>query len=233
MPEEIKPGTPESIMNGDGKAQEKTPPAPSGPSGASGAAQTGAAETGAAQTGAAQTGAAQTGAQQSGPSGATGPNAPEKYDLKLPEGSLLEASEIEKIASLAKERGLSNKDAQALLDDRSKLLDSYAGKQKETWGKETGRWLEVTKADPEIGGEAFGKNAELAKRVVTRFGTPELMQGLNETGFGNHPELVRLMVRIGKAMDDDQLVMPGSKTPAVEKNLADVFYGGSNENKDK
>src|SRR3990172_2365452 len=88
-----------------------------GPSGATGPGQTGPAQTGAAQTGAAETGAAQTGPAQSGPTGATGPSGPpEKYEIKLPEGSLLDASEIERTVTLAKEQGLSNKTAQALLD---------------------------------------------------------------------------------------------------------------------
>jgi hypothetical protein len=41
---------------------------------------------------------------------------PEKYDLKLPEASLLDASHVEKLTAFAKERGLSNDEAQALLE---------------------------------------------------------------------------------------------------------------------
>ena len=185
--------------------------------------------TGPAQSGPAQTGAAQTGAAASGPAGATGPVVPEKYDLKLPEGSLLSAEELGKIESFAKERGLPNKDAQALLDQQSKLLTSYAEGEKSKWGTETAKWPDAVKADPEIGGEAFQQNVELAKRVVTRFGSPTLIKGLSETGFGNHPELVRIFARIGAAMDDDKLVMPGSKSSAATKSMEDVFYPSKSE----
>ena len=185
-----------------------------GPAGATGPAETGAAATG--PEGA--TGPAETGAAQTGPSG-----APEKYDLKLPEGSLLEAGELEKTAALAKARGLSNEDAQALINEQSKLLDSHAGKQKAIWAEETGKWIGIAKADPEIGGEAFNGNAEVAKRVIDRYGSDSLKIGLSETGFGDHPELIRMMVRIGRSMSEDQLVLPGSKAPA-EVSTADKLY---------
>ena len=180
-----------------------------------------AAETGAAQTGAAETGAAQTGAAE------TGPAAEVKFELKLPEGSLLDASAIERTVAFAKEQGLSPKAAQAMLDRESKLLTSNAEGQKASWEKEVATWLEVSKADKEIGGEGFGKNAELAKRVIERYGTKEFKEGLSATGFGNHPELFRFVLNIGKAMADDQLVLPGSKNTAAPKDMADVFYGST------
>ena len=150
-----------------------------------------------------------------------------KFELKLPEGSLLDAGAIERSVTFAKEHGLSPKAAQAMLDRESKLLGSNAESQKEAWDKGTAAWLETAKVDKEYGGEAFAKNAELAKRVVNRFGSPELLKGLNETGFGNHPELVRMFWKIGQAMDDDQLVLPGAKNTAAPKDMADVFYGST------
>jgi len=182
------------------------PEGASGPEGVSGAAESGAAATGA-----------------TGPDGATGPI--EKYAPKLPEGSLLSAEAIERSAAFAKEHGLSNKAAQAALDRESESLSSYAESQKELWTKETVAWLETAKTDKETGGDEFGKNAELAKRVITRYGTKEFASGLSDTGFGNHPELFRFVLRVGKAMGEDNLVLPGSQGAAETKDMADLFYG--------
>jgi hypothetical protein len=151
-----------------------------------------------------------------------------KFELKLPKGSLLDASALERIVSFAKEQGLTPKHAQALLDRESNLLTEHADGQKKAFDAVTSEWVEQSKQDKEFGGEKFAENAELAKRVVHRFGSKELLNGLNETKFGNHPELVRMLVRIGKAMSEDQLVMPGKSTAAT-KDMADVFYGGSTE----
>src|SRR5690348_5541591 len=48
-----------------------------------------------------------------------------KYELKAPEKSLLPATHAEKIVSLAKERGLSNEQAQAVYDAESAHFKEY------------------------------------------------------------------------------------------------------------
>ena len=45
--------------------------------------------------------------------------APEKYDLKQPEGSLLSAEAVQEVEALAREAGLSNEHAQKLLDAKA------------------------------------------------------------------------------------------------------------------
>lgn len=149
---------------------------------------------------------------------------PETYDLKLPDGSPLDPATIEKTAAYAKERGLSNEEAQALIDRENETISSYVEKQHKELEEKTVQWEKTWEGDKEIGGGDFKKNAELAKRVVERFGSPELKKALNDTGLGNHPELGRLLVRIGKAMTDDQLVLPGAM-PAAKKTPAQVLYG--------
>ena len=168
-------------------------------------------------TGAAQTGAAQTGAVQSGP--------PSKYELAIPKDSFLTAADVERISAEAKAKGLSNADAQALLERDGKLLSSNAERQQTHLSEVTARWADDSKADKEIGGETLPQNAEMARRVIARYGTDALKKGLEETGFGNHPELLRVFSRIGKAMSEDQLVLPGAKA-AGKKSMEDVFYGG-------
>lgn len=109
--------------------------------------------------------------------------------------------------------------AEALLERENKAVNAYVEQQEQ----QQKQWIESIKADQEIGGEAFQKNAELAKRVVDRFGTDELRKELTDSGYGNHPGLVRLLVRIGKAMSEDSLVRSGSEGPG-RKNPEDVLY---------
>ena len=65
------------------------------------------------------------------------------------------------------------------------------------------KWREAAEADPEIGGENFQANSQLAARAVQKFATPEFIDILRETGYGNHPELIKVFVNIGKAMGED------------------------------
>jgi len=151
---------------------------------------------------------------------------PVPYELKLPEGSKLSKTEVDNIAAFAKEQGLSQEQAQKQIERESKLAEGHDAKNIAQLDEATVEWLETAKTDKEIGGEAFPKHAELAKRVISRFGTEEFKDELNRTGLGNHPELVRIFVRIGKSMSEDQFVHPGTKTEQP-KDLAEKFYGAS------
>jgi hypothetical protein len=157
------------------------------------------------------------------------PKPVEKYELSLPKDSLLDASAVEKVSSYAKEKGLSNEQAQAILEREHGAIASFAEKQRADLAHKADHvWPEQIKADKEIGGEAFKANAELALRVVEKFASTDLRKTLTETGLGNHPELVRCFVKIGKAMSEDQLVIPGSQSGG-KRSFEDIFYGNTNK----
>jgi hypothetical protein len=58
---------------------------------------------------------------------------------------------------------------------------------------------------------------------MQQFGTPELKAALEQTGMGNHPELVRLFAKVGKAMGEDSLVA-GGKSSGGSGSIVDAFY---------
>jgi hypothetical protein len=151
------------------------------------------------------------------------PPAPVTYTLKIPDGSPLDPAHLEKTVAYAKERGLSNEDAQKVLERDHANAVAYLETQKGMLVKKAEEWAASAKADKEIGGEAFAQNAELAKRVLSRFGTDDLRKVLDDTGYGNFPELMRFVVRIGKAMSEDQLVLPGA-APAGKQTPEQLFY---------
>ena len=147
---------------------------------------------------------------------------PAKLDLKLPDGSLLDAKRVDEIASFAKEHGLSQKTAQALLERESDAKASFVESAMTEFTERSGQWLKECESDKEIGGAEFKRNAELAKRVIEKFGSQTLKDELNK-GFGNYPELVRTFVRIGKEFGEDRLVHVGAQ-PGRKKTLEEKFY---------
>ncbi len=153
---------------------------------------------------------------------------PEKYDLKMPEGSPLKPEYLEKISSYAKEKKLSNDQAQELLQQQHSVVDEFLKQQVTEFEQTASAWKEQAMKDPEIGGEAFTKNVELAHRALEQFGTPQFRAELSATGYGNHPELVRIFARIGKKMADDKMVVPGAQTGG-NRSYEDVFYGDKNK----
>lgn len=150
------------------------------------------------------------------------------YKLKLPDGSQVAPEYVDQVVSFAKENKLSNEQAQAILNRDSGSVSSFVEAQKAQLTKNAEAWKNAVVADPEIGGDNYKKNVDLAVSVMKRFGTPELSKVLEETQFGNHPEVIRALARIGKAMTPDQLVLPGQQPPG-KKAIEDVFYPASKQ----
>jgi hypothetical protein len=154
--------------------------------------------------------------------------APEKYDLKLPEGSILDQAEVERVATLAKEKGLTNDHAQLMLDQRNEAIASFVEAHKPQgaiWNKQIDAWETQALEDKEIGGskEALAKTAELTHRVVEKYATPSFKQLLDSSGYGSHPEVIRFLKHIAMEMSEDQLVVPGANTGGYVRP-EDLFY---------
>lgn len=155
--------------------------------------------------------------------------APEKYELALPKDSLLEPSRLDEIATLAKERGLSNEAAQEMLDQESGAIAKYEEGQHKTVADAREVWIEEAKADKEIGGENYKESYELSNRVMEKFGSDALNEILEVTHFGDHPEFIRLMRNVGKAMGEDSLVIGNSEGSGSTKTDAEALFGAGTE----
>jgi hypothetical protein len=164
-----------------------------------------------------------------------------KFDLKLPKESKRDAEFVTRVTTAARDLGLnSNEHGQKLLDLVHKEADDYlAARTKayepegEEWNALTERWTEEVKNDKELGGKNFTANQELAKRVAATFFGDKIHAWLHNTGLGSHPDLIRGLVKIGKAMREDQFVPSegeGSKdTKKEKKSPAKLLYGKKQE----
>jgi hypothetical protein len=160
--------------------------------------------------------------------------APESYaEFTKPEGMEnveLNQQAVDALKPIARELNLSQDKAQMLF---AKLLTDVYPKMEaqrlEAWGNLTRGWADTAKADQEIGGDKWHANVEVAQRALNTFGTPELKEALNQYGLGNHPELIRLMVRMGNAMREDTIVLPGSQAGGARKSTAEILYGDNNK----
>ncbi|MEL5205606.1 MULTISPECIES: peptidase [Serratia] len=146
------------------------------------------------------------------------PAAPEKYEFTPPEGQELDANALAVFEPIAKELGLSQEQAQKLVD----IYPQIQQQQAEAWSKQVSDWGEQVKADKEIGGDKFNASVGAAQRALDQFGNPELREYLNASGLGNHPALVRFCAKVGKAMAEDSFVVPGQ---GGQRSAADILYG--------
>jgi len=151
------------------------------------------------------------------------------YTLALPKDAVIEASAVERLTAFAKANTLSPETAQKALDLANAEVAADRTRQQEanvetfqTMARET--WPNEIKADKEFGGDKFDATIAESKRAAEVAWTPEERKILNETGWGNHPLLVKGMARVGRRMADDKLVTGGAGGGATPKSDAAVMY---------
>lgn len=150
------------------------------------------------------------------------PEVPETYEFEMPEGVELDATAAEQFTAIAKDLKLTQEQAQ-------KLAEVAAGIQqrgKEAHANAVVTWTEATKADKEVGGEKLQENLAVARKALDRFGTPELRDVLNASGFGNHPEFVRAFYRAGKLLSEDTVHQ--GRAPGAPNDMAKTMFPSMN-----
>lgn len=147
--------------------------------------------------------------------------APEKYEFKPQEGRVFDDAIIAVYSDAARELNLSNEDAQKMLD---KVAPVMAERQLAQIDAVKTEWESSAKTDKEFGGDKLTENLGTAKKALEAFGTPELKTLLNESGLGNHPEVIRLLFRAGKAISEDKFVGGRQAAPGTNGSLADKLY---------
>lgn len=157
------------------------------------------------------------------------PVVPDKYDLKLPNEAILQASDLENVAKTAKTLGLAQDKAQMLTDTLDAHTKTVVQAQRAALEQTVKKWGVEAAADEEIGGKDGSKLAattQIADKFMTKFGSPELKDFLSKSGLGNHPAVIRAFYRAGMAMKDDTIVIPkgGSQDAGGKKTIAQKLY---------
>lgn len=144
--------------------------------------------------------------------------APETYtDFTIPEGITVDAKGITAFKDIAKKLNLTQEAAQELVTFQAGFEAAKIKEVGEFWDKQAADWLTAAKADKEIGGDekTFSANAAIANKGFQAFATPELFKALQTYGLNNHPEVIRLGLRLGKAVSDDTIVVGGKNTTST------------------
>jgi hypothetical protein len=152
-----------------------------------------------------------------------GAEVPETYEFKFEDGLEVDPDTLTGLSETAKELGLTQEQAQKIADLGAKQSERWAGAQQTAMDNAEKQWVADVKADEEIGGDKLNENLAVAKQALDKFGTPELTSFLKESRLGNHPELIRLMNRVGKAIAEDSVV-PGGRSTNVQSK---PFYANS------
>lgn len=136
----------------------------------------------------------------------TPPTDPPKEEIKLDfdlDTSKLPKEDAEAIRTLAKEEGLTEKQAKRLVTVREKEIADYTkanqefeAEQKRRIQKTHNEWDAELRNDPDFGKEKFGHNVKLVDKVMKDFGS-EFEKVLTERKGMMPPYIMRMLARVG------------------------------------
>lgn len=157
------------------------------------------------------------------PADAKPQGAPEKYEFKYPEGYQVDEAALGEYSTAFKELGLTNEQAQRLVDMDAKRSASSNEAAVAAQQQQVEAWVGELKNDPDFGGAKFEANVGIANKALAAFGSPELTQFFKETGLGNHPLLVKAFHKAGTQLGEGSIHKTTSDQPA-ERSIAERMY---------
>ena len=158
------------------------------------------------------------------------------YDFTgaMPDGVTLDAALAGAMAPAMKEAGITQKQANILAATMATVTQANAEASAQGFVDQVTEWTDAARADKEIGGtdENWKATVDIANAAIQKVGTPEFTAMLGETGVSNHPEMIRVMARVGKALGQDTL------DPDLNVDTSDVpteakWYGKTTSDKKK
>ena len=126
--------------------------------------------------------------------------------LKPPDGAKLDAKHVDALKEYAKSLGLNAAQTKQLLERDAKIVADHDARFQAELKEKVESWHDAVMADPEVGGSNYDRSVADCKRAINRFGSDAFRKAMNETGLGNHPEVVRVFARIGRSMSEDTII---------------------------
>lgn len=147
------------------------------------------------------------------------------FEATIPDGSFVTKELAEDFSKFVLDKKLDPAVAKELWEKKVSVIDSVITSKQQSFEKLAfDEWPKLVQQDKELGGANFEKTKKLAATVVNKFAPPGLKKFLNDTGYGNHIDLVRFCVKIGEAMSDDKVVT-GQVPESGPKRPEDILFG--------
>lgn len=160
-----------------------------------------------------------------------GDEGPEPFDpekLTIPEGMKKDDPLFADFTNLAKEHQISAGAAQSFIDLAAKQTAAASQKLLAEWDKQQADWQAQVRGDKEIGGDKLAATLQTFSKVANdpELSDPGFREALAFTGAGNHPAVVKTLVKWAKALSEGGPVAgePAS-TRSRPATIGEAFYG--------
>lgn len=156
------------------------------------------------------------------------PVIPDKYEFKGEDGQPLLSDEVvTEWSPLLKEIGLTNENAQKLVQFQAKQQAVMGQQLNDALAADDGVWMEQTKSDPEIGGVNFQATLDASQAFLAKYGNAAATAVLKDSRLGNHPDIVRMFAAAAKDFPKND-ALPGQMAnviaTAAPKSVGESLY---------
>ena len=165
--------------------------------------------------------------------------APEAYDLTT-EGVDLDPEMIAEAEPILRELNLTNDQAKKFVPIAAKLMDRAVDATVNDivakGNAQRKEWLDSAKAAEDIGGAKWDATMHLAAKGLDALGFVKADKdknveahpfrlALEATGFGNHPDMIRMAAKLGELVSEDgDFVRADASSPAAKGDVAKRLY---------
>lgn len=104
-------------------------------------------------------------------------------------------------------------------------LEAQDNSRRQQWREQVEQWRRDVAADPEMGGDRLPGTVARAQLALERFDTDgSIGRLLEESGYGNHPAVIRFFNRMADGLMEDSL--PQSRPDLPLQPLEERMYAG-------
>lgn len=151
------------------------------------------------------------------------PQVPEDYEVSAPEGVELSDEAVNEFKEVAKEAGLTQEQFQKLVQFDADRFQTAQEAAQEQMQEEINQELESLKSE---WGNQFDAKVQTAKKALGAVADQGTYEFLDQTGMGNHPQMIKLFARLGERMSEDSFVSSDGGGPQSKKTPDQILYGG-------
>lgn len=137
------------------------------------------------------------------------PIDPASYEITIPDSMTVDEGLLTEFRTLAAESRLPPTAAQPLMDLYAKAMNTHIAALQASDDAVKASWMTTTNALPDFQGPTRETSLAAVDRVMAEFASPALRTFLNETGLGNHPDLVQMVLKVGKFLGEAKPPTPG------------------------
>lgn len=151
------------------------------------------------------------------------PAEPEDYRLEAGEDFNVPQENLQSFEKACKDAKLSKAQAEALLGWHKSFAGDVAKYQQQQEAETVKAWQTEILKDPEFGGQSWKATVADSRRALAEFDTDGRLRAFLKAAHADyHPDVVRCIARVGRAMREDKIVTSkgnGNSVKALEDRM--------------